>query len=199
MRERYEEKLALSLLKKHFSIYKGLNLSDKPDLIDEKCSIGVEVTRALNPSVEEREKYFEKKLNNRDRSEVEIDQIEKVEQYGLSIVSANDTWDSNGGKMLGLTRVFGIEEYEQLHNAIRKKYTKKYEKLKRIDLYIFFRHVCRDGLDDSDIERIFCTAYKCQEESCTIFENIMIDFCSTLLVFDLKNHEMKEIPYEEVG
>ena len=199
MRERYEEIEALTLLKKHFPTYRGLDLFDKPDLIDKQNSIGVEVTMALNPNVEEREKYFIKHLKNHNRQEVTVAQLEKVEQYGLSIVSADDTWEFDGGKMLGLVRVFGMEEHEQLHNAINKKFTKKYAKLERIDLYIFFRHVCRAGLSDAEIERLFCTAYRCQKEHGAIFENIMIDFYSTLLILDLKNHEMQEIPYEEVG
>ena len=199
MRERYEENLALSLLKKHFLIYKDLKLSDKPDLVDERDSIGVEVTMALNPNVEEREKYFEKHLKNRELSEVSIEQLKTVEQYGLSIVSEKYTREMDDGKVLGLVRVFGNEELELLHKAIRKKYAKKYAKLEEIDLYIFFRHVCGACLNASEIERLFCTAYKCQEENGTIFENIMIDFYSTMVILDLKNHECREIPYEEVG
>ena len=199
MSDRYEEQLALSLLQKHFPIYRELELSDRPDLIDNQRSLGVEVTMALNPHVEEREKYFEKHLKNRNRQEVSVAQLEKVEQYGLSIVDSADALGDTCGIMLGLIRVFGMEEHEQLHNAIKKKYTKKYANLERIDLYIFFRHVCRAGMSEAEIEKLFRTAYKCQEEYGKIFDNIMIDFYDVLLILDLKDHEMKEIPYEEVG
>lgn len=193
MRDRYSEQLALTLLKKHFAEYQGLELSDKPDLIDEQNSIGVEVTRAINSTVEEREAYFSKHMKNRRKNEFTTKQIENVEQCGLGIVCENSFDEADDEKMLGLVRVFGIEEYEQLHCAIRNKHAKKYVELDRIDLYIYFRQVCPSGLSDFEINKIFQTVYECEKKYGQVFSKIMIDFHSVLKILDLKNKSVKEI------
>lgn len=190
MRERQSEQRALELLKKHFQEYKGLVSSDKPDLIDRDNSIGVEVTSALNPKVEEREVHFAEKMKSRDKSEFAPREIAEVEKYGLRIVSKKNSEDGN---MLGLVRVFGLEELEQVHIAIKKKYKKKYEELDRIDLYIFFRQICRKAISDSKIKSLFCTAYNCEKEHGKVFRKIMIDFYGVLLIMDLENNCVEEL------
>ena len=195
MRVRETEQLALTLLKKHFPEYSGLTLSDKPDLIDPQKSIGVEVTRALNPKVEQRLRHVEEKMKNRDITEFSDEQIKKVEQFGLHIVCKEQP-EEEKDKIVGMIRVFGLEENEQLYIAIRKKYSKQYTKLKRLDLYVYFRHICEGSWGTAEKEKVFSTAYECQKQHGEVFENIMIDFYSVLLIFDLKKHEIKEIPYE---
>lgn len=189
MNDKYSEQLALSLLKKHFLEYQGLELLDKPDLIDVQNSIGVEVTRAINPTVEERENHFSKHMKNQSKNEFTAKQIENVEQCGIGIVCD----EANGDKMLGLVRVFGMEEHELLHCAIMKKYAKKYSELDRIDLYVYFRQVCPSGLSDSEINKIFQTVCECEKKYGQVFSKIMIDFHSVLKILDLKNKSVKEI------
>ena len=189
---REEEEEALRLLKKYFPEYQGLELKDKPDLIDWKNSIGVEVTRALNPCVKEREVHFVNKMKDKRRDEFTSQDMAKLERFGLSIVCDDHSMEE---KIVGLVRVFGMEEHDQLHIAIRKKYEIQiqYAQLDRIDLYIYFRHVFREGFAASELDRLFDTIYQCQEKHGKVFRKIMIDFYSVLLVLDVERGSVEEI------
>ena len=190
MKVREEENEALRLLKKHFPEYQGLGSSETPDWIDRENSIGVEVTRALNPCVREREVHFVDKMKDKRRDEFTSRDMEKLEQFGLSVVCDDHYMEE---KIVGLVRVFGMEEHEQLHIAIRKKYEIQYTKLDRIDLYIYFRHVFREGFAASELDRLFDTIYQCQEKHGKVFRKIMIDFYSVLLVLDVERGSVEEI------
>ena len=191
-RVREEEGEALRLLKKYFPEYQGLKSGDKPDLIDLENSIGVEVTRALNPCVREREVHFVEKMKEKRRDAVTPRDMEKLEQFGLSIVCDDHSMEK---KIVGLVRVFGMEEHDQLHIAIQKKYEIQiqYAQLDRIDLYIYFRHVFREGFAASELNRLFNTIHQCQEKYGKVFRKIMIDFYSVLLVLDVERGSVEEI------
>lgn len=193
MRQRPSEQRALELLKQHFQEYNGLVSSEKPDLIDRDKSIGVEVTSALNPKVEEREVYFYKEMKGKHKSSFTAQEIETVEQHGLKIVSCAGFNGTCEEKMLGLVRVFGTEELDQLHTAIRNKYKKEYERVDRLDLYIFFRQICAEGISDFEIIRLFETAHKCEEKYGAVFQKIMIDFYEVLLVMDVQRNSTEKI------
>ena len=193
MRVRQEELEALRLMKKHFPQYKNLISSDKPDLVDLATSIGVEITRAVNPEIEKQESYFYDHLKGKTKAEVCQHSIAEVENCGLDIVCIKDDEQETTERMYGLVRVFGLEEKDLLYQAVRTKYTKKYQKLDSIDLYLFFRHMCRNGLSEDDLKNLIQTAYDCEKEHGKVFGKIMIDFYSVLVVIDLKHNRVHEI------
>lgn len=182
---RKEEELALELLKKHFLEYNGLKLSDKPDLVDIENSIGVEVTSASNPKVREREAFYWKELHGKNIQNFNKAQINKVEKCGLYLNNEND------GKIFSLARMYGAEEKELLPNAIKKKYSKKYQGLKKLDLYIFFRHFFIEGFSNTDLQGLFQTIHQCEKQYGKVFSRIMVDFYSKLLVLDVSNDSIK--------
>lgn len=188
IRIREEELLALELLKKHFPQYSGLELSDKPDLVDLENSIGVEVTSASNPKVREREAFYWKKLHGRNIKNFTKTQINLGEEYGLSLLHTK-----NDGEIFSLARTFGAEEQELLHKAIVEKYQKTYQQLNQIDLYIFFRQYCAEGFSYDDLQGLFQTAHQCEKKYSEAFGKIMVDFYSKLLTLDIRNNSIKVI------
>lgn len=193
MRTRAEEETALRLLKKHFPQYSGLIIQDKPDLIDCEKSLGIEVTRAVNPEIEKQTAYFYDELKGKSKDEVKSSSIAKVEKSGLDIVCFKDDGQKNAEQMYGLVRVFGDKEKELLHDAICMKYAKKYQNLYDINLYIFFRHMCRGALIEYDFEKLFQTAHSCETKYGKVFKKIMIDFYSVLVVMDLEHDCVEEV------
>ena len=183
---RKEEELALELLKKHFLEYNGLKLSDKPDLVDIENSIGVEVTSASNPKVREREAFYWKELHGKKIQDIGKAQQNQGEEYGLSLV-----YIKKDGEIFSLARMYGAEEKELLPNAIKKKYSKKYQGLKKLDLYIFFRHFFIEGFSNTDLQGLFQTIHQCEKQYGKVFSRIMVDFYSKLLVLDVSNDSIK--------
>ena len=193
MRVRQEEQEALRLLKKHFPQYSKLTHSDKPDLINCEKSLGVEVTCAVDPKIEKQTAYFYENLKGHSKDEARLRSVSQVEKCGLDIVCIKDGEEETTERMYGLVRVFDLKEKELLHQAIRTKYTKKYQKLDSIDLYLFFRHMCRGALSEDDLKKLMQTAHDCEIEHGKVFEKIMIDFYSVLVVIDLEHNCIDEI------
>ena len=183
---REEELVALELLKKHFPQYSGLKLSDKPDLVDIDNSIGVEVTSASNPKVRERETFYCKELHGKKIQDIGKAQQNQGEEYGLSLV-----YTKNDGEIFSLARMYGAEEKELLPNAIKKKYSKKYQGLKKLDLYIFFRHFFVECFSKTDLQELFSMIHQCEKHYGKVFGKIMVDFYSKLLVLDISNDSIK--------
>lgn len=193
MRIRQEEDEALRLLKKHLPDYMGLVSSDKPDLIDYGKSLGVEVVRAVNEKIEQQKAYFYKNLKGKSNHEIQKESLAELGRFGLKIACIKDDVQEASEKMHTLIRIFGLEEKELLHRAIRAKYIKDYEKLDSIDIYIFFRQICRCTMTKDDINTLFQTAHNCEAKYGKVFKKIMIDFYSELVVMDLENNSVYEI------
>ncbi|MBE5745296.1 MAG: hypothetical protein E7355_04085 [Clostridiales bacterium] len=185
---REEELQALTLLKKYFYEYRELVLSDKPDLVDMENSIGVEITTAVNQNVAEREAFYRNKMNDKNiRGFSKVD-IQKFEQYGLSLVH-----EKGNGRIFGLSRMFGTEEKELIFKAIEKKYKKQYQPLKILDLYIFFRQFFIEGISKDDLQGLFQNIHQYENIYGKIFDKIMIDFYSELLILDVNNDSVRVI------
>lgn len=193
MKIRTEESEALRLLKKHFPRYSGLVYSDKPDLIDCEKSLGVEITRAVNPEIEKQTVFFWENLKGKRKDEVLECSVSQVEKCGLGIVCIKDGVQDPAERMYGLSRVFGLEEIILLHKAICAKYAKKYQNLDSVDLYVFFRHMCRGAFAETDFSALLQTAHDCEKEHGKVFKKIMIDFYSVLVVMDLEHDCMEEV------
>lgn len=193
MRIRQEENEALRLLKKHLPHYMGLVSSDKPDLIDYEKSLGVEVVCAVNETIEKQEAHFYKNLNGKGKHEVPKKSSAEFERFGLRVASIKEDGQEASEKMYTLIRICGLEEKELLHRAISAKYTKEYQKLDSIDLYIFFRHMCRRAMTKDDFDALLQTAHNCEAEHGKVFRKIMIDFYSDLVILDLECNSVCEI------
>ena len=193
MRVREEEREALRLLKKHFPQYSELTHSDKPDLIDCEKSLGIEVTRAVDAEIEKQTTYFYDNLKGKSKDEARSRSISQVEKCGLDIVCIKDGEQEPTERMYGLVRVFGLEEKRLLHKAIRAKYAKKYQNLDSIDLYVFFRHMCRGAFIETDFRTLLQTAHDCETKHGKVFKKIMVDFYSVLVVMDIEHDCVEEV------
>lgn len=190
---REEEREALRLLKKHFPQYSELTHSDRPDLIDCEKSLGVEVTRAVDAEIEKQKAYFYDNLKGKSKDEVRSRSVSQVEKCGLDIVCIKDGEQETTERMYGLVRVFGPEEKRLLYKGIRAKYAKKYQRLDSIDLYLFFRHMCRGAFAETDFSALLQTVHDCEIKYGKVFKKIMIDFYSVLVVMDLEHDCIKEV------
>ena len=182
---RSDELIALKVLKKYFPQYQGLEIleEDKPDLKDLRNSMGVEVTRAVNEDVENIISYLNKNSKNYKKTP-RPEAIERAKQEGV-------IYDDEG--IEGFCRIFGEKEINLLHKCIKQKYDKKYQGLKIIDLYIFFRQFFMECLSDNDIQSLFQTIENCEKKCGKIFNNIIIDFYNRFLILDTTSKTCKKI------
>lgn len=128
----YYECLAKNILEKYQLHQLGeLILSDKPDLRS-AFGIGIEVTRAVFDSFDEKSNYFNKYLNMQKKSDVEQNRINNFIKDGTQIIYYNDRIS---GYCLP-ERWYNIDE---LKNIYRKKKQKlcSYSCFKSIHLFIF--------------------------------------------------------------
>ena len=193
MRVREDEHEALRLLHKHFPRFGRLEKSERPDWVDYESSLGVEVTQAVNQTVKEQEEYFHKNLKGKSKEAICPQSISRVEKCGLAIVSIKNGEQENTERMYGLVRVFGVEEKELLRKAICSKYAKQYQKLESIDLYVFFRHMCRGAFAETDFNALLQTAHDCEIKYGKVFKKIMIDLYSVLIILDLEHDRVEEV------
>ena len=191
------EARAQIVLSRFFPEYAGVHCADKPDLVCEQRSIGVEVTQAVNPAVKEREAYYCKSIRGKNYTDVSKNALKKVEQYGLCVVYERDENEQRMGCPLGLSRVFGMEEFEFLHKAVKQKYGKEYRQLDRLDLYIYFSQVCRSGVIDEEFRRVMRTAHECESEYGRVFSKILIDFGKDVVILDLRTDEIISARYDD--
>ena len=193
MRFRREEIVALEHLKRHFPQYSGLVWFDKPDLIDTEKSVGVEVVCAVNPEVKKQESYFCNKLKGRPLKIVSKMSTEQFKKNSMTICAPCEDELGNDALMYTVIRIFDSTEKKLLHRTIQNKYTKKYPQLNSIDLYIFFRHMCREIFKTDEFYELIKTAHICEEKYGKIFKKIMIDFFSELVILDLEHDCVTEI------
>ena len=191
---REEELLALKRLKTFFNEYQGLKpIADpnkNPDLVDNKNSIGVEVTRAINKEVARISGDFNREIKGKRYEDLEEKHTSNNKQIGLKYIE-----DKELG-IIGIYRFLNKSEKELLHKCIKSKYAKKYEKLGRKDLYIFFTDFFIECLSEEDIKELFKTAHECEKEYGEVFSKIIIDFSGVYLVLDLKSNTTNTIEYD---
>lgn len=117
------------------SLYGGLKLSDKPDLIDPAASLGVEVTDAIPRKAQEATSLYAKLSEDAGDDTRRTRWIERIEQCGL-------TYDN--GILLDLN---GKDSFELVHVAHRKKLEKlnggDYRSFDRYELFVR-SEICAD-------------------------------------------------------
>lgn len=190
-----DEIWAITVLSNTFCEYRTLKKSEKPDFIDRDNSIGVEVTSAVNKEVMYNQSFYFNNLKNVEYEEDLGDSIKKIEKNGLKVTYFKDDQGRKYGKPVGLLRVFGEKEFSLLYETIQKKYSKKYEKLNKLDLYILFSQCCRAPINDNEFKKLLITAHECEKTFGKIFSNIFIDFSGDLVMLDLLTDEIIDVRY----
>ena len=187
---------ALMLLSSLFPEYQNLQKNDKPDLVDFERSIGVEVTDAVSKDIMQGESYYQKHLKNEEFESCSKESIKKLKKVGLKPTYQKSENGIRFGKPIGLLRVFGIEELDLLHEAIKNKYSKKYKDLRSLDLYILFSQMCLSSINDREFEKLLCTAHECEKTYGIVFQKIMIDFIGDIEILNLKNDKITSLHYD---
>lgn len=162
--------------------YRGLHLSDKPDLKDRESSIGVEVTQAISKNAREAENCYSKLSYERNEAK-RLRLSKRIEQCGAFVES---------GIMFGPD---GRDDFELILEAHRNKLRKlnvgNYELFKQNELFV---------LSNIFVDRSMCSnALKCilnQNASHTIsFDMITISVPGENIRFDCKNASIEMLPF----
>ena len=138
-REKYFYEILAGLVLKVFfpAEYSKLHHSDKPDLIDERSCVGVEVCRTIDPYEEEKYSYWNKKLKKRPVSTVK-DELTKYldSEYDVIIRDVDGV-----PTIVGMSPPAKWETNDCLLNTIKKKAEKiqkgQYTEVSVLDLYIY--------------------------------------------------------------
>lgn len=164
--------------------YAGLYLSDKPDLQDQKRSLGVEVTQAISPNAHEAECCYLKLLQEQNETK-RLRLNERIGQCSASIRS---------GILLGPN---GHDDFSFIHNAHHKKLQKLnaggYQRFEHNELFIR-----SDILAD---ERMCFAALKDMLKQAkswaASFDMVTVSTPSANITFDLENTSFEKLPFSK--
>ena len=162
--------------------YNGLIVKDKPDLIDYKTSLDVEVTEANPQANKEADALYSEMQNNGFDATARARSIERIEQLGGQVID---------GILYGPG---GNDSFDLIMDAFKKKADKlnkgEYEPLKHNHLFIIScilanRRILEDAL------RRFAKLNALPVK----FERIIVNVPGRNYDFDLINHTVEERPF----
>lgn len=180
---RYSEVKA-KLILEHIDpvMYGGLIVKDKPDLIDYKASLGIEVTEANPQANKEADALYSEMQNNGFDATAHARSIERIEQLGGKVIS---------GILFGPG---GNDSFDLIMDTFKKKAEKlnegEYESLEHYHLFIISwilanRRMLKDAL---------CRFAKLNALPVK-FERVIVNVPGHNYDFDLINHTVEEHPF----
>lgn len=163
-------------------MYGGLIVKDKPDLIDYKASLGIEVTEANPQANKEADALYSEMQNSGFDATAHARSIERIEQLGGKVIS---------GILFGPG---GNDGFDLIMEAFKKKADKlnkgEYEPLEHNHLFIFSWILAnRRMLEDALCRFAELNALPVK------FERVIVNVPSRNYDFDLVNHTVEEHPF----
>lgn len=163
-------------------MYGGLIVKDKPDLIDYKTSLGVEVTEANSQAGKEVDALYSKMQNNDLDAAKRARSIERIEQLGGQV---------NGGILFGPG---GDDNFELIMASFEEKARKlnkgEYELLEHNHLFIFSWILADRRMLENALRR-FAELNVLPVK----FERLIVNVPGRNYDFDLVNHMVEERPF----
>lgn len=165
------------------AMYGGLIVKDKPDLIDYKTSLGVEVTEANSQAGKEVDALYSKMQNNDLDAAKYARSIERIEQLGGLV---------NDGILFGPG---GDDNFELIMTSFEEKARKlnkgEYEPLEHNHLFIFSWILADRRMLENALRR-FAELNVLPVK----FERLIVNVPGRNYDFDLINHTVEEHPFE---
>lgn len=163
-------------------MYGGLIVKDKPDLIDYKASLGIEVTEANPQANKEADALYSEMQNSGFDATAHARSIERIEQLGGQVIS---------GILFGPG---GNDSFDLIMDAFKKKAKKlnkgEYEPLKHNHLFIFSWILA---------DRIMLEGALCRFAELNAlpikFERVIVNVPGRNYDFDLVNQTVEEHPF----
>ena len=191
-----EERRAKIILETLFPKYSSLEKSERPDWIDTACSLGVEVTLATDFNVNKNTDHIQKKLINKNIETVSEKSQERLAESGLHLVTKQKNDKKKIGEIIGAVRIYKEAEHELIFNAMQSKYPKMYPNLECFVLYIVAYSIFPQTFGKADRKNVFDKAQEFEKQYEFRFNQIIIDFYGTLLVFDIQTETIQEFEYD---
>lgn len=164
-------------------MYGGLIVKDKPDLIDYKASLGIEVTEANPQANKEADALYSEMQNSGFDATAHARSIERIEQLGGLVIS---------GILFGPG---GNDSFDLIMDAFKKKAEKlnegEYESLEHYHLFIISCILANRRM----LEDALCRFAKLNALPVK-FERVIVNVPGRNYDFDLINHTVEEHPFE---
>lgn len=180
---RYSEVKA-KLILEHIDpvMYGGLIVKDKPDLIDYKASLGIEVTEANPQANKEADALYSEMQNSGFDATAHARSIERIEQLGGKVIS---------GILFGPG---GNDSFDLIMDTFKKKAEKlnegEYESLEHYHLFIISCILANRRM----LEDALCRFAKLNALPVK-FERVIVNVPGHNYDFDLINHTVEEHPF----
>lgn len=163
-------------------MYGGLIVRDKPDLIDYKASLGIEVTEANPQANKEADALYSEMQNSGFDATAHARSIERIEQLGGQVIS---------GILFGPG---GNDSFDLIMDAFKKKAEKlnegEYESLEHYHLFIISCILANRRM----LEDALCRFAKLNALPVK-FERVIVNVPGRNYDFDLINHTVEEHPF----
>lgn len=163
-------------------MYGGLIVKDKPDLIDYKASLGIEVTEANPQANKEADALYSEMQNSGFDATAHARSIERIEQLGGQVIS---------GILFGPG---GNDSFDLIMDAFKKKAEKlnegEYESLEHYHLFIISCILANRRM----LEDALCGFAKLNALPVK-FERVIVNVPGRNYDFDLINHTVEEHPF----
>ena len=194
--KRYFEITAKMILENVYGESLGaLTISDKPDIVSQDKSIGIEVTRIIRPGQKIREDYFEKSLVGKQHKHLDIAGIKRFEKDGYEVLTNERLHNVKNDDTVTayITPVFELTT-QPAKDAIIKKLDKinsgEYQPVEELYLYLIADFVF--NYNEGDIQEI--TAYFVEENAKTVrkFDGLYIDNWEQLYKCDFITREIQK-------
>lgn len=181
--ERPDEQQALQILKKYDSKrYKEAVLKDKPDIQNDKQSIGVEVTQSLKESVLKALQLPENILQEKDIAAV-IKERYKEQTVSIRLPLPNNNHKQVAISMANWHSLFDL--VEAYKHKVKKLKQGHYQYYQENNLFIFVF-----GEDERIIQRLF--SYVKQQKDLKTYDYVYVFSTPSLYEIDAKRYKLKK-------
>lgn len=189
------EKVALQVWEKFNPMY-DMEKSEKPDWVDIKRKVGLEVVIAKSEKACKQENFAERNLG-KDISTISNDSINEMEHSGIFFATGQKDADKKVGMVKGAVRIFDAKEHEVIYSVIKNKLQKSgYQKLDRVDLFVLARQFCIETFGTEDWDRLFNCEKECGSTIQNHYDKIYLDFYPRVVVFDMHLRNYKILEYQ---